>query len=1153
MPLEGKQLNHYRILRLIGSGGMGEVYLAEDVRIQRQVAIKIIRVEESQDGDGGVNQTLRLFLREATAIARLDHPNILPLYDYGEQMLDDTHIAYMITPYRPEGSLINWVRRRAQHQQTRRLTLKQVMHIVQQAGKALQYAHDRQVIHQDIKPANFLVRGAEADEYPDLLLADFGIARLASTTTGASQNVRGTPTYMAPEQWEGQAVYASDQYALAIMAYELLTGNPPFRGATVRVMYAHLHDTPAPARELNQQLPAAVDSVLLRALAKQPGQRFPSVAAFVQAFLAAFQGMSEQTSLRSLQPSPPTPAHTPEVQQTGDIRATLAISAAEAREGSMRVVRFGGRDVRVRIQPGAYDGQTITLAGQGEPLSAGGPAGDLYLTLAIGGKPEPLPAGAESPTYEASWSSPPPVHSQPVPPVPGASPQAASHPPPAFTPPQPVSQTPQVAPTKPASDYVPYSPPIAPPPPGMGQATPGSYGGYGSPIAPPPPGAGQATPGGYDRYGSPVAPPGTGSYNPYGPALTQAPAGPLRPGPERPRRSRTLIAVLLGVVLLLLVAGALGSYRLFSGPATSLTPTPTALNNAQATALVNAQATMSAQATATAGAQYKTNTGTHTPAAKAQQIYRISDTVSDVLLDPAAVPDASSVQATQMIFTGLVQLDNQTRVANQLAQSYSISQDGLTYTFHLRPNLKFSDGTPLVASNVAYSIDRALSPEVVNVHGVSPAYLGLLKDASRRQNGQISTLIGDSIKVLDASTVTLTISKPAPYFLEALTYPTSYVVEKSVIDQWGTQWTDHLSDNGGQGGAGPFKVKSYNHTTGIILVPNPNYYGPQPQLQSVSIGFYASSVTTYQAYLAGQVDITSVPTNDNAPAKLKGQEFHQATAPTVYYIDMNYLYRPFDNLLVRQAFDLALNKNQIVSSNYSGVYLPTCHIVPQNTPGYNPNLQCPAGTTTSGDPVKARALLTQGLQQEGLTLATFPHLSITYQSADEGVITSLTQAWKQVLGVTIGQQPVADFQQYLTDIDSTTCTQTNLTRCENQGLAMWSSGWSEDYPDPQDWTTLQFDKGSSGNNNNYGQNLCTCAPAQQKVQQLLERADGDFGSDRFSLYNQAEQSLINDVTWLSLAQATDNYLLRPYVIGLTYNQSAEIPPDDWGQIYIAAH
>jgi serine/threonine protein kinase len=286
--LEGEQLGRYRLLRLLGSGGMGEVYLAEDARISQQVAIKIIRTEGiAYPESESAKDAARLFEREARAIARLDHPNILPLYAYGEETLHGIPLTYLVMPYRKEGTLANWLRQRGS---TAFLTPEEATPLVQQAAVALQHAHDQQVIHQDIKPTNFLIRlRDDQPSRPDLLLADFGIARLTSATASASQSIRGTPTYMAPEQWEGHPVPATDQYALAIMAYELLVGRPPFQGGPGQVMRQHYLTPPPAPSALNPQLSPAIDAVIMRALAKQPEERFSSVAAFAQAFQEATQ------------------------------------------------------------------------------------------------------------------------------------------------------------------------------------------------------------------------------------------------------------------------------------------------------------------------------------------------------------------------------------------------------------------------------------------------------------------------------------------------------------------------------------------------------------------------------------------------------------------------------------------------------------------------------------------------------------------------------------------------------------------------------------------------------------------------------------------------------------------------------------------------
>src|SRR5947207_8151272 len=146
-----------------------------------------------------------------------------------------------------------------------------------QAAEALQHAHDHHIIHQDVKPSNFLIRENPNDpNHPDLLLMDFGVARLTNATATSSQLVRGTPAFMSPEQWESKPVPASDQYALAVMAYQLLTGRAPFEGNLGQVMHRHMMVPPQPPSIYNPQLSPAIDPVILRALAKKPEERFPS-------------------------------------------------------------------------------------------------------------------------------------------------------------------------------------------------------------------------------------------------------------------------------------------------------------------------------------------------------------------------------------------------------------------------------------------------------------------------------------------------------------------------------------------------------------------------------------------------------------------------------------------------------------------------------------------------------------------------------------------------------------------------------------------------------------------------------------------------------------------------------------------------------------
>src|SRR5579859_1863743 len=296
MSLEGLQLDQYRLLRLVGSGGMGDVYLASDTRLEglsnvkRQIAIKLIRAEEGPYQDvRAAKEATRLFQREMKAILVLDHPHILPLIDFGEISYNSSTLSYIVMPYQPEGSLTDWLKRR---EDPSPLSVEELAHFLSQAADALQHAHDHHLIHQDVKPSNFLIRERSGMTHlPDLLLADFGVAKFLTMTTpaSASRSVRGTPAYMAPEQWDGRPVPATDQYALAVMAYQLLTGQNPFQGGPGQLMRQHFTVQPQPPSRLNPSVPLSIDVVILRALEKKPHDRYASITAFAQAYDEALQ------------------------------------------------------------------------------------------------------------------------------------------------------------------------------------------------------------------------------------------------------------------------------------------------------------------------------------------------------------------------------------------------------------------------------------------------------------------------------------------------------------------------------------------------------------------------------------------------------------------------------------------------------------------------------------------------------------------------------------------------------------------------------------------------------------------------------------------------------------------------------------------------
>jgi len=377
MALEKLQNGRYHLLRLLGKGGMGEVYLMQDERVNRQVAIKVIRNENVSypEGDTALNAA-RLFQREARAIAALEHPNILPLYDFGEETSDDVTLSYMVMPYCAEGSLANWLRLRG----TNPLPPKDVAYLVEQAADALQYAHDHGVIHLDVKPPNFLLRSNKKNPArPTILLADFGVARSSATQSNSSRTIRGTPTAMAQEQWSSMPVPATDQYALAVMAFEMLTGRPPFVGSMEQLMYQHFTVQPPAPSSLNPNISAALDAVTVRALAKQPEDRFPSIAAFADAFEQAVSNPSSTSNT---------------FQHVGnDLSTTLTISKQEAESGISRMITLpGGHQLLVTVPAGTQAGQIIRVP---EPEGSSTlPAGTVLLNIDIKQSDSIQPASA---------------------------------------------------------------------------------------------------------------------------------------------------------------------------------------------------------------------------------------------------------------------------------------------------------------------------------------------------------------------------------------------------------------------------------------------------------------------------------------------------------------------------------------------------------------------------------------------------------------------------------------------------------------------------------------------------------------------------------------------------------------------------------------
>ena len=273
-----KRVADYYLVEKIGRGGFGNVYKGQHVRLEnRFVAVKMFMGVIDSDAQRD------LFFQEAKLLDQIRHPHIIPVLDYGILDTSDTKLPYIITEFAPGGSLLDRLQ-----QIDARLPLKQVFSILSQVGEALQFAHDRHILHNDLKPGNILFTNED-----QALLADFGISVVLLSSLTKHGFFAGTLEYMAPEVFNGEASAKSDQYSLACMTYELLTGELPFHvsdpSKRTSLIYQHMSQQPRPPSSVNQKLPLAVDFVLFQALAKDRNDRYPDIKTFLQALQSALE------------------------------------------------------------------------------------------------------------------------------------------------------------------------------------------------------------------------------------------------------------------------------------------------------------------------------------------------------------------------------------------------------------------------------------------------------------------------------------------------------------------------------------------------------------------------------------------------------------------------------------------------------------------------------------------------------------------------------------------------------------------------------------------------------------------------------------------------------------------------------------------------
>ena len=466
-------------------------------------------------------------------------------------------------------------------------------------------------------------------------------------------------------------------------------------------------------------------------------------------------------------------------------------------------------------------------------------------------------------------------------------------------------------------------------------------------------------------------------------------------------------------------------------------------------------------------------------------------------LDPHLTTDTTSAGLVVELFSGLVALNTDLQLVPDVAERWEISDDSTLYTFHIRDNAKFHDGTPITAGDFKWSLERAVSPETASP--VADTYLGDIVGVEDALEGLTSDISG--VRVVDDSTLQIQIDAPKAYFLQKLTYPTAYVLQRENVESGGRNWTDNLN------GSGPFKLKEYRIGERIILERNEHYHREPANLDSVSMNLAGGQ--SMAMYENDEIDITGVGLFDLDRVLDPNEELNKelVIAPpdfSVSYVGFNTSMPPFDDANFRKALNHAVNKELIAKEVLSELVEPAYGILPPGFPGYNEDL-----TGLEHDPDKARQLLEESAYADP---DTRPRIVVTVPGTGGTIgldLEVIIEMWRQELGVEVDIQQV-EWATYLQDLN------------QQKFQAYGGLGWEADYPDPQDFLDILFHTESSLNHGAYSNTELDGILEEARIEPDVER--------RVQLYHQAENLIVEDAAWLPLWYAGERYvLIKPHV------------------------
>ena len=485
-------------------------------------------------------------------------------------------------------------------------------------------------------------------------------------------------------------------------------------------------------------------------------------------------------------------------------------------------------------------------------------------------------------------------------------------------------------------------------------------------------------------------------------------------------------------------------------------------------------------------------------------------------LDPAASNEALSTSYIMQIYNGLFKLDSNLEPVQDIAAGMpTVSSNGLTYTIRLRTDVKFSDGSSVTAYDFQYSWNRAANPATNSP--TAATYLGDIVGVNDVLAGQASQISG--VKVIDNYTLQVTINSPESYFLYKLTFPASFVVEQKNVNSNSNWWQTPI-------GTGPFKVQTWEKGTDFVLIRNDLYYGKKPNIAKINM-ILNSTTSDMDLFETGQIDLTSPPAEYYDQITDKSGPFYQdlsiSPSLSVDYIGFNCKDAPFNNINIRKAFSLAIDKDTIVSLVYRNMEQKEEGILPPGIPGYNTNL---VGLDFSVS--QAQELIKASSYGD---VTNLPPITLTFggEGGSAGpLLQALVYQWKLNLGINVQireLEPQVFFSSLPQELDQ-----------------MYYSGWIADYPYPQDFLDILFSSKSSYNYGGYSN-----PQADALIQQANQETDQ---TKAFALYQQAEQLIVNGAAWLPLTSGENYLLVQPYVKNLRVNALGTM---DFSDVTISPH